>query len=79
LCWIDIYLGLLDNIVYNIGKNFTSIEFRQYAKSIIIQVQEIPVETYNSIGKIKRYYIFLQQVYKIICNELHDTSVEVSL
>jgi hypothetical protein len=72
-------LGLLDNIVYNIGKNFISVEFRQYTKSIVIQVQEIPVETYNSIGKIKRYYTFLQQVYKIICNELHDTSIKISL
>jgi hypothetical protein len=28
LCWIDIYLGPLDNIIYNTGKNFISIEFR---------------------------------------------------
>jgi hypothetical protein len=72
-------LGPLDNIIHDIGKIFVSIEFQQYAKSIIIQIQEIPVEAYNSIGKIKRYYTFLQQVYKIICDELHDTSVEVSL
>jgi hypothetical protein len=37
------------------------------------------VEAYNSIGKIKRYYAFLQQVYKIICNEFRDTSAEASL
>jgi hypothetical protein len=72
-------LGLLDNIIHDAGKNFVSIEFRQYAKSIIIQVQEIPVETYNSIGKIERYYVFLQRVYKIIYDEFHDTSVKISL
>jgi hypothetical protein len=38
LCWIDIYLGLLDNIIHDAGKNFVSIEFQQYAKSIAIQV-----------------------------------------
>jgi hypothetical protein len=27
LYWIDIYLGLLDNIIYDAGKNFASIEF----------------------------------------------------
>jgi hypothetical protein len=39
----------------------------------------MPVKAYNSIGKIERYYAFLQQVYKIICDELHDTSVKISL
>jgi hypothetical protein len=77
--WVDTYLGPLDNIIYNIGKNFVSIEFRQYIKSIVIQVTEIPVETYNSIGKIERYHAFLRQVYKIIYNELRDTSAKTSL
>jgi hypothetical protein len=44
-----------------------------------IQVQEILIETYNSIRKIKRYYAFLQQVYEIICNELRDTNTKISL
>jgi hypothetical protein len=79
MCWVDIYLGLLDNIIHDIGKNFVSIKFRQHAKSIVIQITEIPVEAYNSIGKIKQYYIFLQQVYKIICNKFRDTSTETSL
>jgi hypothetical protein len=48
-------------------------------KSIVIQVTEILVETYNSIRKVKRYYIFLQQIYKIICNKLRDTSTKTSL
>jgi hypothetical protein len=39
----------------------------------------VPVEAYNSIGKIERYNISLQQVYKIICDEFRDTSAEVSL
>jgi hypothetical protein len=39
----------------------------------------MPVETYNSVRKIKRYYTFLQQIYKIICNEFHDTSIKINL
>jgi hypothetical protein len=39
----------------------------------------MPIKTYNSIGKIKKYYTFLQQVYKIIYNEFHDISIEISL
>jgi hypothetical protein len=41
----------------------------------------MPVETYNLVNKIKRYYGFLRQAYKIICDKLRDieTSTEVSL
>jgi hypothetical protein len=79
MCWIDTYLGLPDNIIHNTRKNFVSTEFKQYTKSIVIQVQEVPVEAHNSIGKIKRYYTLLRQVYEIICNELRDTNTEMSL
>jgi hypothetical protein len=40
-------------------KKFTSIKFRQYIKSLVIKIKEIPIEAYNSIGKIKRYYTLL--------------------
>jgi hypothetical protein len=39
----------------------------------------MPVEAYNSIGKIERYYTPLRQVYKIICDKLRDTSTKTSL
>jgi hypothetical protein len=41
----------------------------------------MPVKTYNSVGKIKRYYNPLRQAYKIICNKLRDTktSIKISL
>jgi hypothetical protein len=39
----------------------------------------VPVEAYNSVGKVKRYYTLLRQAYKIICNKLRDTSAEISL
>jgi hypothetical protein len=48
---------------------------------LVINVKEILVEAYNSVGKIKQYYGPLQRAYKIICDELRDTetSAEVSL
>jgi hypothetical protein len=72
-------LGPPDNIIYDTRKNFVSIEFKQYAKSIAIQVQEMPVKTYNSIRKVERYYVFLRQVYEIIYDELRDTNIKISL
>jgi hypothetical protein len=72
-------LGPLDNIIYDTEKNFASIKFRQYAKSIVIQVQEIPVKAYNSIRKVERYYTFLRQIYEIIYNEFRDTNTKINL
>jgi hypothetical protein len=48
---------------------------------LAINIKEVPVETYNSINKIKQYYSLLQRAYKIIYNELRNTktSTEVSL
>jgi hypothetical protein len=39
----------------------------------------MPVEAYNSIKKVERYYAFLRQVYKIIYNKFRDTSAKTSL
>jgi hypothetical protein len=39
----------------------------------------MPIEAYNSIGKVERYYTFLRQVYKIIYNEFHDISIKINL
>jgi hypothetical protein len=67
--------------MHDVRKNFASIEFRQHAKSLVINVKEMPVETYNSVGKIERYHGFLRRAYKIIYNKLRDTktSTEMSL
>ena len=44
-------------VIYNAGKNFTSIEFKQLANSIAIKIKKVPVKAYNSVSLIKRYYI----------------------
>jgi len=44
-----------------------------------IKVKEVPVKAYNSIRKVKRYYILLRRVYKIISLELKDASEELTL
>ena len=46
-------------VIYNTGKNFIFIEFKQLANLIVIKIKEIPVEAYNSVGLVKRYYILL--------------------
>jgi hypothetical protein len=53
-------------IVHDARKNFAFIEFKQLARLIAIKVKEVPVKAYNSIGLVKRYYVPLRRLYKII-------------
>ena len=46
-------------VIYNVKKNFTSIEFRQLANLIVIKIKKVLVEAYNSISLVKRYYTLL--------------------
>ena len=43
-------------VIYNIKKNFIFIEFRQLANLIAIEIKEVLIEAYNSVGLVKRYY-----------------------
>jgi len=44
-----------------------------------IKVKEVPIKAYNSIRKVKQYYMPLRRVYKIISLELEDASEELTL
>ena len=45
----------------------------------MIKVKEVPIKAYNSIGKVKQYYILLYCVYKIISLELKGASKKFTL
>ena len=77
--WINIYLGPLDLITSNIGKNFVSKEFKEYVNTIGIYIKAVPVEAYNSIGMVERYYSLLRRVYQIIVVELPKINRDVAL
>ena len=70
LCWIDTYLGPPDYIVHDAGKNFVSTEFKQNARSLSIEVKEVPVEAHNSIGKVERYHAPLRRAFDTIRADL---------
>ena len=44
-----------------------------------IKVKEVPIKAYNSIKKVKRYYVPLRRAYKIIFLELKGVSEELTL
>ena len=46
---------------------------------MVIEVKEVPVEVHNSIRKVKKYYILLHCVYKIISLKLKGVSKELIL
>ncbi|KAI0994429.1 hypothetical protein K3495_g13753 [Podosphaera aphanis] len=78
-CWIDTYQGPPDQIVHDAGKNFASDEFRQLAKSMSIDIKEVPVESHNSIGLVERYHAPLRRAFNIIKEELKDEKVGIDL
>jgi hypothetical protein len=63
-------------MVHNTGKNFVSTEFRQLANSMAIEIKEVPVEAYNSVGQVERYYVPLRHAYEIIQDELKDEQID---
>ena len=46
---------------------------------MVIKVKEVPIKAYNSIKKIKWYYMPLHYIYKIISSELKGISEELTL
>jgi hypothetical protein len=79
MCWINIYLGPPDIITYNIGKNFISKEFKQYAIILRIAIRSVPVEAHNLVRIVERYYSPLYCIYRIIAIELPDIGKGMAL
>ncbi|OCK90853.1 uncharacterized protein K441DRAFT_577527, partial [Cenococcum geophilum 1.58] len=61
--WINIYLGPLNLVTHNAGKNFISKEFKQYVSTIGINIKGIPVKAYNFISIVEQYHGPLQRAY----------------
>ena len=70
VCWSDSYLGPPDRIVHDAGKNFASAEFRQLAKSMAIEVKEVPVESHHSVGLVERYHAPLRRAFRHLAKSM---------
>ena len=44
-----------------------------------IKVKEVPIKVYNSVKKVKQYYMPLRHIYKIIFLELKGISKKLTL
>ena len=73
------YIGPPDIVTTDADKNFTSNEFKNEAKALLINVKEVSVEAHNSISKIERYYASLRRAYDILRSELPYLSPELCL
>jgi hypothetical protein len=62
--------------VHDAGKNFTATEFKQLASSMLIEVKEVSVKAYNSVGLIERYHALLRRAYEILKAELKDEHID---
>ena len=70
LAWIDTYVGPPDTIVTDASTNFTAAEFKANARIIAIELEEVPVEAHNSIGKLERYHAPLRRAFNVIAADL---------
>jgi len=77
--WINIYLGPLDIIAYNTGKNFISREFKQYAVNIGTTIKSVPVKAHNLISIVERYHSPLQYIYHIITSKILGINKDIAL
>ena len=78
-CWIDTYLGPPEQITADIGSNFKSQEFKQYASVTGTNIKIVPVEAHHSIGIVERYHGPLRRIFRIIADEIPDLSKEMAL
>ena len=60
-------------------KNFTSNEFKNEVKVLLIDIKKVSVKTHNSISKIERYYVSLRRAYDILRSKLSYLSPELCL
>jgi hypothetical protein len=74
-----VYLDLSDYILTDVGKNFASREFRQFAISMTIIIKAVLVEVHWSIDVVKRYHAKLRRTYQMIFNDLEIVSKEIVL
>jgi hypothetical protein len=68
--WIDTYVGPSDVIITSAGTNFVNNKFVNNAKILAIEVEEIPVKAYHSIGKVERYHGPIRRAFEIITADL---------
>ena len=66
-------------ITHNTGKNFISKEFKQYAVNMGTTTRSVPVEAYNLIGIVERYYGPLRRIYHIITSKILGINKDMAL
>ena len=53
MCQINTYLKPPDLVIYNMGKNFISKEFKQYINTIGINIKGVLIKAHNSINMVE--------------------------
>jgi hypothetical protein len=57
-------------MVTGASKNFKSSKFVANARILAIEIEEVPIEAHNSIGKIERYHGPLKRAFEVITADL---------
>ncbi len=79
ICWIDIYLELLDLNTLNANKQFIVQKFKQYAFNMSIKINIVSIKAHHSIHIIKRYHDLLCSMYAIIIAKVSNIDLNSTL
>ena len=79
LCWIDTYIGPLEQIVTDAADSLTSNSFRTEAGLFRITTKAVPVEAAHYMSIVERYHEPLRRSYRIIRSEAPDMDPESAL
>ena len=66
-------------IIYDVGKNFISREFKQYAVNMGTTIKSVPVKAYNLIGMVEHYYGPLRRIYYVITSKILGINKDIVL
>jgi len=66
-------------IAHDIGKNFISREFKQYAVNIGTTIKSVLVKAYNLISIVERYHGPLRRIYYIITSKILGINKDIVL
>lgn len=79
LCWIYVYLGTLDVVKHDAGKQLVAKGFQTNAELLHIYTKCVPIEERNSMSYVERYHTPIRNSYEIVKNKAPDLDAEAAL
>lgn len=78
MLWIDVYFGLSDIVVYDVGKDFLGSAFQANTDMLHIRTRSVQTKSANSISVVEHYHAHVRRAYRIIKGKAPDLDNEAT-